>query len=108
MLNISTDVELSKLLGIRNSTISTWKSRNTLDYDLIFEKCKNIDYQFLITGIPVNSQYANNIVNEEGVMYKTLPPGPCQQCNLRERLLEAKDITIKALQDQIAEIKSGA
>lgn len=37
-------------LGVAPSTISSWLSRNTLDYDLIFAKCENISPEWLLTG----------------------------------------------------------
>lgn len=40
----------AKRLGVSPSTISTWMSRNTIDYDLIFAKCKEISPGWLLTG----------------------------------------------------------
>lgn len=37
-------------LGVAPSTISSWLSRNTLDYDLIFAKCEKISPDWLLTG----------------------------------------------------------
>ncbi len=37
-------------LGVAPSTISSWLSRNTIDYDLIFAKCENISPEWLLTG----------------------------------------------------------
>lgn len=49
-LNIKTDSDLAHFLGIKQPTISSWRSRNTLDYDLIITKCNKIDANWLITG----------------------------------------------------------
>lgn len=40
----------AKRLGVSPSTISTWMSRNTIDYDLIFAKCKGVSPGWLLTG----------------------------------------------------------
>ena len=40
----------AKRLGVSPSTISTWMSRNTIDYDLIFAKCKDVSPGWLLTG----------------------------------------------------------
>lgn len=40
----------AKYIGVAPSTISTWLARNTLDYDLIFAKCENINAEWLMTG----------------------------------------------------------
>lgn len=40
----------AKRLNVSPSTISTWMSRNTMDYDLVFAKCKEISPGWLLTG----------------------------------------------------------
>lgn len=40
----------AKYIGVAPSTISSWLSRDTLDYDLIFAKCENISSDWLLTG----------------------------------------------------------
>lgn len=37
-------------LGIAPSTISSWLTRDTFDYDLLFAKCENISAEWLLTG----------------------------------------------------------
>lgn len=49
-LKFNTDTELADFLGVKQPTISSWRSRNTLDYDLIITKCNDIDANFLMTG----------------------------------------------------------
>lgn len=49
-LNIKTDTKFAEFLGIKQNTISSWKLRNSLDYDLIISKCDNINANWLITG----------------------------------------------------------
>jgi hypothetical protein len=39
-LKISTDIELSEMLNVKPNTISTWKKRNTLDYNSIIAICE--------------------------------------------------------------------
>lgn len=48
LLNIKTDEELSAFLGVARTTISSWKQRNTLDIQLIIEKCGDIDYNHIL------------------------------------------------------------
>lgn len=40
----------AKRIGVAPSTISSWLSRDTLDYDLLFAKCENISSEWLLTG----------------------------------------------------------
>ena len=49
-LGIKTDSEFAEFLGVKQPTISTWRKRNTIDYDLIITKCNNIDANWLLTG----------------------------------------------------------
>lgn len=49
-LSIDSDTEFATILGISKSTLSNWKSRNTIDYNLLFSKCEQINFDWLITG----------------------------------------------------------
>ena len=48
-LGIKTDSEFAEFLGVKQPTVSTWRKRNTIDYDLIITKCNNIDANCLLT-----------------------------------------------------------
>ena len=45
--NLKRDLDLALFLGVDQSTISNWKSRGSLDYDLIISKCKKTDLNWL-------------------------------------------------------------
>jgi phage repressor protein C with HTH and peptisase S24 domain len=47
-LNLKTDDDLAKVLGVTAPTISNWRRRGTINYDIIFEKIDNIDYNWLL------------------------------------------------------------
>lgn len=49
-LGFKNDTELADFLGIKQNILSTWKSRNTMDYDLVISKCDFIDANWLLTG----------------------------------------------------------
>lgn len=49
-LSFKTDKEFAEFLGIKQNTLSTWRSRNMIDYDLIISKCDFIDANWLLTG----------------------------------------------------------
>lgn len=40
----------AKYIGVAPSTISTWLSRDSFDYDLLFAKCETISPEWLLTG----------------------------------------------------------
>ena len=49
-LNIKTDTEFANFLGIKQNTLSSWKARNSIDYDLIISKCDYLNANWLLTG----------------------------------------------------------
>ncbi|TVR29679.1 MAG: hypothetical protein EA390_09385 [Balneolaceae bacterium] len=51
-LNLQKDVDLAEFLGVAQNTISAWKKRDSVNYELIFDKVipYNIDLNWLIYG----------------------------------------------------------
>lgn len=88
----------AKFLGVAPSTISSWLSRDTLDYDLIFAKCEMLSPEWLLTG--------------EGNMFLTdTPPKPVahpQNISIEERLLtiiQEKDTIIREQAEEIGQLR---
>lgn len=50
VLNLQTDKALAEFLGITKATLSGWYSRNSMDYDLVFDKCPNVSPLYLVYG----------------------------------------------------------
>ena len=48
--NFKNDVEFAIYLGVATTTLSSWKSRDSLDYDLVYAKCVGIDGNWLLSG----------------------------------------------------------
>lgn len=44
------NLEFSSFLGIAATTLSSWYSRNSIDFELIFAKCVDIDANWLLSG----------------------------------------------------------
>lgn len=65
--NFKTDGEFADFLGIKQNTLSNWSSRNSIDYDRIISKCKNIDGNWLLTGqgSMLKAELAINNVKQE-------------------------------------------
>lgn len=40
----------AKMLGITPQTLSNWMKRDTLDFELVHSKCKNLNGDWLLTG----------------------------------------------------------
>lgn len=49
-LNIKKDVDFAEYLGIKNTTLSAWRTRNAIDERLLYEKCSFLAYGWLMTG----------------------------------------------------------
>ncbi|MFI3328175.1 MAG: helix-turn-helix domain-containing protein [Rikenellaceae bacterium] len=58
--NIATDSDLAQLMGISRSTISNWKTRETIDYELLFSVCEQADLNWIING-KANTTHESNI-----------------------------------------------
>lgn len=49
-LDVTTDKELGQVLDLNKSTLSMWKKREKVDYELLFNKCEHINLHWLLTG----------------------------------------------------------
>lgn len=49
-LGLSSDNALADALGISKTTLSNWKSRNSLDFSLVFSNCEQFSADWLLTG----------------------------------------------------------
>lgn len=48
--NFKSNADLAKFLEIAPNTLTNWYTRNTIDYDLIFSKCKHLNADWLLNG----------------------------------------------------------
>lgn len=74
---IKSDAELSNYLGISRSTLSNWKARNTIDFDILFAKCEQESIDWLLTG--------------EGNMFRSLSSKSIIGAN---NIMDSKDVKI--------------
>ncbi|MFD0939949.1 helix-turn-helix domain-containing protein [Pedobacter boryungensis] len=44
------DAQLARFLGLGTNTLANWYTRNTINYDLIFTKCDELNPNWIITG----------------------------------------------------------
>lgn len=66
--SLGTDAALCQMLGITPNTLSTWKKRNSFDYELVFSKCEDLDANFLLYGSDEQSHNANIVdVTKKGL-----------------------------------------
>lgn len=50
VLDLKTDAALASYLGVSRSTLSNWIARNSIDFPLLLERLKEVDYNWLLTG----------------------------------------------------------
>ncbi|WP_233861021.1 helix-turn-helix domain-containing protein [Tenacibaculum piscium] len=48
--NFKTNKDFAEFLGVKTTTLSMWHKRNTMDIELLFNKCEYIDANWLLTG----------------------------------------------------------
>lgn len=58
-LQITSNAELSRFMGVKPQTISSWYARNTADFQLIFTKCVGLDFNFILFGKSIEQSNTN-------------------------------------------------
>ena len=95
----------AKLLGVAPSTISSWLSRNVLDYDLIFAKCELLSAHWLITGEGDMLKSENNerhVITE--VVYKS-DPRDLELISSKNEIIETQKELILSLKQRIQDLE---
>lgn len=67
---LKNNAKLALFLGIPPTTLSSWYSRNTLDLDVVYEKCVGIDWHWLLTG---HDSMLHDNKNTESVTTEDVP-----------------------------------
>ncbi|UYW00448.1 helix-turn-helix domain containing protein [Flavobacterium agricola] len=79
-----TNADFAKFLGIKPQVLSNWKSRNTFDIELVFNKCPEINPEWLITGKGPKKKMTSKIVEVEPEVkskeQNKIPFLPLSQC----------------------------
>lgn len=119
-VNVSSDSELANALGVSKSTISNWKNRKSIDYDLVFSFCEHINLDWLLTGrgdmiksnrtFPENHtscpnpELGNTISKDNN--NNTIPPAISNfSADTLIRLITDKDETIRSMAEEIGRLK---
>lgn len=93
---LNSKAELARFFEVKPQTISSWYKRNSLDYDLIFEKCKEMNLNELF------KQNNKNEVNDANHDYEKKSGF---QARL-EQMIERKDEKIMELSEKIGELRA--
>lgn len=74
--SLASDEQLADYMGVTRAAVSTWKSRNTIDYGLVFEKFADYNLNYIVYGkadvlqnaIHANSSHTNNDISKYEVL----------------------------------------
>ena len=97
LYQLKSNAKLASFLGVPPTTLSSWYSRNTLDLDIIYEKCVGINWQWLITG--EGPKLRDNKTSEESKRSSTpitTPISPSEE-SIIYKMYKEKDEENKAL-----------
>lgn len=99
-LKLSNDTELATTLGIKKATLSNWRSRNSLDWPLLFSFCKHIDLNWLVWG--------NENASEISLPTTVLPETQDKEALIAhlDSKLREKDNEIGNLREDIGRLKA--
>lgn len=88
----------AKLIGVAPSTISSWLSRGSIDYDLLFAKCERLSAQWLLTG--------KGDMIETTSHPNTMGDSPSNEVvEYLQSQINAKDLTIREQAEEIGKLK---
>lgn len=68
LINIKTDLELAKYLGISQNTIYSWKSRDSVDVWVIFQRLPKLDWNYIFYGEGFNSMIEENEARDQELL----------------------------------------
>lgn len=104
---LHSELELALFLGVSASILSNWRKRNSINYDTIFEKCEDMDINWLINGTENIDRIGNIIAEEPKAKYSNKQD--CKDCKIKEAIIKEKErhiITLEKLtnsQDDLIE-----
>jgi predicted nucleic acid-binding Zn-ribbon protein len=89
LFKVKTDTELALRLGVAQSTLASWKKRDSIDYALVIAKCDDGDLNWLFRGdsmeMPQEELEVTQLESEIDAM-KAQVQSLRQQLNARVRL----------------------
>ncbi len=113
LYQLKSNAKLASFLGIPPTTLSSWYSRNTLDLDIIYEKCVEINWQWLITG--EGSMLRDNKIPEESKRSSTpitTPISPAEEAIIykmykeKEAKIEELNAKMLSMSEEIGRLKA--
>lgn len=67
--NCDSDTDFAHFLGIKPQTLSSWRTRNSWDIELIYSKCVNVSGDYLLTGEGAVKKSTLDFVSDKAEVY---------------------------------------
>ena len=107
---VGTNAALAQRLGVSATTLSNWKSRNSIDYDLLFTKCEGVNLNWLFFGM--GEMYLNNydIINKappvvEEDSFKDSPDRYHEIIRAKDETIDIQRKFISLLEKELRKVK---
>lgn len=72
-MNFTSDKQSADFLEVNKSTLSNWKKRGSIDFELLFTKCKHVSKDWLLEGYGEKQKETTEEVAESKQAYKMNP-----------------------------------
>lgn len=103
---VNTLTELAEKLGVSITNISNWKSRNTMDWELIFTKCEKADFNWLLRDDSGDSvKYHAKTEPGKDIKFNVIKADPNEpNIDLIRKVLQYRDEKIDSLNREIGKL----
>ena len=97
------NADLARFLGVAPNTITNWYSRSTFDLDVLYTKCVEVDFNWLLSG-------KRNIVDQEEFLSSAHEPASeyvqkTPETDIYYKMYKEKDEENKALLKEIGRLE---
>ena len=106
---LGSNADLARFLEISPSTLANWYSRNSIDFDIVFTKCDDVNWDWLVKGKESGVSYPH--IEEPNIL--EISPHECENCKNKDVLIsklrkemDTKNKLIKTQEKLIAYIES--
>jgi len=107
--NFKTNTEFAVFLGIKPQTLSSWYTRGTIDYDLLYSKCVDIDGNWLLSGgegeMLKKNVHVVDVDNKNSDLNNSQIDNFNKTISAQEKTIASQEETISLLKMQIEQLK---
>lgn len=101
--SLKSNADLARFLGVAPNTITNWYGRKTFDLDVVYTKCVDVDFNWLLTGNDTMLQDTPSVTPE--AKQSTDQHDLSGEAAAYYRLYEKKDAEVGQLKEEIGALK---